>query len=143
MVTHPLSAVKQPRAKLRIYRPTNRPQTIACLTFKDPILGVVARSERSQSGMLKTPPAIAWDAGVIDQLSKHNVSWLEVLIVDLSQLYTCPLQRFLTHAWLRNGQLILRLEHWDDCSRSTTVHVDSEQKPGLQQMNLFEAPNGN
>lgn len=131
------------RTKLRVFRPSDRPQPIACFTFMDPRLGVVARSERSQSGILSKPSAIAWDAGIIDQLARHNVSWLEVFVVDFSHLYTCPLQRFFTHAWPLRGQLILGLEHWNFFSKTVTVHVDSEPEPSPQQMNLFEAPNDN
>lgn len=123
------------RTPLKSYRPDNA-RVIACITYHDPHVGIVARSERGLAGILRTPPAIAWDAGVIAQLERDGVQHVETYIKDTQATYTTTIESMRQHGRYANRcglQLILSLKYWSFDGQA--LEQDSPLQP--EQLSLF------
>jgi hypothetical protein len=120
----------------------------ACVTYRSDDGRIVARSERGASGILRNPPAIAWDAGVIDQLTRDDVDDLEVFVRDTGTTYRAELATMRMNCRYQNRyglQTVLSLKYW----RTSTSSVDGQParpplppaatapQPAVAQLNLL------
>lgn len=136
MSIHQDGAVFKSRTPLKSYQPDNARVT-ACITYHDPHLGIVARSERGLAGILHTPPAIAWDAGVIAQLERDGVQRVETYIKETSTTYATTIEAMRQHGRQANRfgvQLILALKYWAVNGQA----AGQDSKPEYAQLKLFE-----
>ncbi|MCB0082252.1 MAG: hypothetical protein KDE47_15025, partial [Caldilineaceae bacterium] len=91
---------------------------------------------RGLAGILHTPPAIAWDAGVIDRLEKDGVQHIETHIKDTQATYTTTIESMRQHGRFANRfglQLILSLKYWAMNGQAT----EQEIAPQPEQLSLF------
>lgn len=102
------------RTPIRSYRPVNANVT-ACVTYHDPVLGIVAHSIRSTLGVMRASTAIHFDAGVFDRLVADGVTWLECCIRDTNTTYRTHIDTMRQHGQLQRRfglQRVLHLKYW-------------------------------
>lgn len=80
------------RTPISTYKPDNADVT-ACVTYHDPILGIVAVTHRSSLGVMRASTAIHFDAGVFDRLEAAGCQWLECFIKDSKTTYRTKIDR--------------------------------------------------
>ena len=132
----PLSAAVNRRILHRTYQLDNR---VACMTYRDAELGLVAVSIRSAAGIIKNPPGIAWDSGILAKLERAKVDWLEVQIRG-GYTYRATLETMNTYGrWDERyqRQLVLSLGFWATDEPPAPVSPQTDDSDVPQQMSLF------
>lgn len=131
------------RAPLRTYKPDNAPHVTACITYSDPVLGIVAHSVRSSLGVMRASTAIHWDAGVFDRLVADGCQWLECHIKDSDTTYRAPIDTMIKHGQLQQRfglQRVLSLKYWTVDGQELATTKQSVTNDGPIQGALFDLP---
>ena len=143
-VLHCNTSIPQ-RTPVCTYHPANAPERTACVVYIDPVLGLVACSHRSTLGIMRVSTSINFDAGVVDQLQRADVQWLEVFIRDIKITYRVTLESMLLHGKHQERvglQIALALKYWSvDMPAAQLKPVSTEEQPAAAQLNLFGGNN--
>ncbi|MCB9150730.1 MAG: hypothetical protein H6641_18405 [Caldilineaceae bacterium] len=119
------------RAPAKIYRPPNKPNVVAGFQYADRL-----RSERGASGILRNPPAIAFDRDVIAQADANGVNVLEVFVSDTTTTYQTTLTNLYQHGRIQTRfgpQWVLSLKYWSVNGQTP----EPESTPEPEQLSLF------
>lgn len=136
-----------PRTPVRTYHPQNAPHITAFVLYLQSDGSTVARSEGSIKRILRTPPAIASDAGVIADLERDHVDIIEVHIKDTNTTYTTTPEIMRKYGQIQRRfgvQLILSLKFWgingQEPAAFKQAKAEVQQQPEAQQASLFDMP---
>lgn len=136
------------RTPVRTYHPANAPHITAAVTYRDPELGIVAHSIRSNLGIMAASTAIHWDAGVLNQLIDDGCQWLECHVKTLGHTYRCRIDTMPEHGQQQQRfglQWVLHLKYWSIDGQSAAT--DPQAPPSTprptapataQQIGLFD-----
>ncbi len=141
---YPPSAVKTLRTPLRTYHPANAPQRVACMTYLDPDVGIVAHSVRSLRGILRVSQCLNFDAGVLVNLRRDNAQWCEIAIRDTGMVYAATIdaiEKYGHYERRAGGQFTLALRHWfvgwaNEAALQVAGTVQTPE-PEIGQLSLF------
>lgn len=117
----------------RTYHAPNSPNRIAGVRY-----GNTIRSERTSNGVLRTPPAIAFDYSVLTQASDDGCDTAEVFITDTRTLYTVPIADFWQRGKIQTRfgeQVVLSLKYWT--VNGQPPEAEQEAQPAVAQLGLF------
>lgn len=139
MITHPQSAVNT-RAPYRTYRTIDGGR-VACISYRDANLGLVAVSIRTAAGFTSRPRGLAWNLDTLAELERDETGWLEVQIRGTTQLYRTRIETM--RAYGREdtrypGQLVLPLGLW--AAGDDDLFLETEAAAGedpWRQLSLF------
>ena len=133
MILHQKGGGVHRRTPLRTYKPDNAPHITACVTYSDPVLGIVAHSIRSSLGIMRASTAIHFDAGVYDRLVADGCQWLECHIKDTDTTYRAHVDTMIKHGQLQHRyglQRVLSLRYWNvdgEEPRATALTTASDE----------------
>lgn len=142
---HKSSTPRSQRTPIRTFKPANA-DVVACMTYSDPELGIVALSIRSTLGIMRASTGIHWDAGVFDNLVASGCQWLECRIKDTNTTYRTSVDTMREHGQLQRRygwQRVLHLKYWsvdgDEPEAFKPQGVgDCHSQPEATQPSLFE-----
>jgi len=136
-MAYPSEGVKyahtQNSAPTRTYSPPNSPNRIAGVRY-----GNTIRSERTSSGILRTPPAIAFDFDVLNQATADGCDTAQVFITDTHTLYTVSIADFRRCGKIQTRvgkQVVLSLKYWT--VNGQAPKPEQEAQPEVAQLGLF------
>lgn len=115
MLPQTARAVYPTRTPIRTYHPANAPHITAAVTYRDPELGIVAHSIRSNLGVMAASTAIHWDVGVFNHLVADGCTWLECYVKTLNLTYRASVDTMLKHGQQQQRfglQWALHLKYW-------------------------------
>lgn len=137
ILPRPTGAGKSPRtqksAPMRTYSAPNAPHRISGVRY-----GNTIRSERSPSGILRTPPAIAFDYDVLNQATADGCDTAEVFISATDTTYTVSIADFWKYGRIQTRfgkQVVLSLKYWTINGQAPKPQA----QPEAPQLGLFGA----
>ncbi len=123
----------QKSTPVRTYCAPNSPHRIAGVRY-----GNTIRSERTSSGILRTPPAIAFDYSVLTEASGDGCDTAQVFITDTHTLYTVSIADFWRRGKIQTRvgkQVVLSLKYWT--VNGQAPKPEQEAQPEVAQLGLF------
>lgn len=117
----------------KTYHAPNAQHRVAAVRY-----GNTIRSERSSSGILRTPPAIAFDFEVLNQATGDGCDTVVVHITDTHTTYTVSLSDFWKYGRIQTRfgrQAVLSLRYWTVNGQSPKPQPERQSEPA--QLALF------
>ncbi len=132
------------RTPVRSIHPANAPHVTAFIILLESDGNTVARSEGSIKRILRTPPSIAVDAGVLADLTRNEVDAIEVYIKDTKNTYTTTPENMHTYGQVQRRfgvQVILSLKYWGvNGDEPEALKPRPQLEPAAKQAALFDMP---